>query len=58
MMLRKLMIIVIITSIFAGSIFAGSLTGRVNFKGKGPKKKTLKMTLSSVSRTMLTPHNQ
>ena len=48
MMLRKLMIIVIITSIFAGSIFAGSLTGRVNFEGKGPKQKTLKMDADPV----------
>ncbi len=48
MMLRKLMIIVIITSIFASSIFAGSLTGRVNFEGKGPKQKTLKMDADPV----------
>ena len=48
MMLRQLMIIAIITSIFAGGIFAGSLTGRVNFKGKGPKKKTLKMDADPV----------
>ena len=48
MMLRKLMIIVIITSIFAGSIFAGSLTGRVNFEGNGPKQKTLKMDADPV----------
>ena len=48
MMLRKLMIITIITSIFAGSIFAGTLTGRVNFEGKGPKQKTLKMDADPV----------
>jgi len=48
MMLRQLMIIAIITSIFAGSIFAGSLTGRVNFKGKGSKKKILKMDADPV----------
>ena len=42
-MLRILMTIVIFTSIFASSIFAGSLSGRVNFKGKGPKKKALRM---------------
>ena len=47
-MFRQLMIIAIITSIFAGSIFAGSLTGRVNFKGKGPKQKTLKMDADPV----------
>ena len=41
MILRKLMTIAIITSMFAGSMFAGSLSGRVNFEGKGPKKKTL-----------------
>ena len=48
MIIRKLMIIVIITSTFASSIFAGSLTGRVNFEGKGPKKKTLKMDADPV----------
>ena len=48
MMLRQLMIISIITSIFAGSIFAGSLTGRVNFEGKGPKKKALRMDADPV----------
>jgi len=47
-MLRQLMIIAIITSIFTGSIFAGSLTGRVNFEGKGPKQKTLKMDADPV----------
>ena len=48
MMLRKLMIIVLVTSIFTGSIFAGSLIGRVNFEGKGPKQKTLKMDADPV----------
>jgi len=47
-MLGKLMIIVIITSLFTCSIFAGSLTGRVNFEGKGPKKKILKMDADPV----------
>ncbi|MBC8256337.1 MAG: hypothetical protein H8E85_03430 [Candidatus Marinimicrobia bacterium] len=47
-MLRKLMTIAIITSIFAGSMFAGSLSGRVNFEGKGPKKKALKMDADPV----------
>jgi len=47
-MLRKLIAIVITTNIFAGSIFAGSLTGRVNFEGKGPKKKTIKMEADPV----------
>ena len=48
MMLRKSILIVIIASIFAGNIFAGSLTGRVNFEGKGPKQKTLKMDADPV----------
>ena len=48
MMLRQLIIIAIITSIFAGSIFAGSLTGRVNFEGKGQKQKILKMDADPV----------
>ena len=48
MMLRKLMIIATITSTFASSIFAGSLTGRVNFKGKGQKQKILKMDADPV----------
>ena len=48
-MLRKLTIIVIITSIFtSSSIFAGTLTGRVNFEGKSPTKKTLKMDADPV----------
>ena len=48
MMLRKLMTIAIITGIFTGSIFAGSLSGRVNFEGKGPKKKALRMDADPV----------
>ena len=48
MMLRQLMIVALVTSIFAGSIFAGSLSGRVNFKGKGPKKKALRMDADPV----------
>ena len=48
MMLKQLMIIAIITSNFAGSTFAGSLPGRVNFEGKGPKQKTLKMDADPV----------
>lgn len=47
-MFRRLTTIAIITSIFAGSMFAGSLSGRVNFEGKGPKKKTLKMDADPV----------
>jgi hypothetical protein len=47
-MLRKLMIIVLVTSIFTGSIFAGSLIGRVNFEGIDKKKKTLKMDADPV----------
>ena len=47
-MCRRLLTIAIITGIFAGNIFAGSLTGRVNFEGKGPKKKALKMDADPV----------
>ncbi len=43
MILRNITSIIILVGICASSIFAGSLTGRVNFKGKAPKKKTLKM---------------
>ncbi len=48
MMLRKLMLILIITSIIERGIFAGAITCRVNFEGKGPKQKTLKMDADPV----------
>jgi len=47
-MLRKLITVAIITGIFTSSMFSGTLSGRVNFKGKGPKKKTLKMDADPV----------
>ena len=48
MILRKITIIIIMAGIFASSIFAGSLSGRVNFQGKTPNKKTLKMDADPV----------
>ena len=48
MILRKIFTITIITGIFASSISAGSLSGRVNFQGKAPKKKTLRMDADPV----------
>ena len=43
MILRNITAIIILSGICASFILAGSLTGRVNFQGKAPKKKTLKM---------------
>ena len=43
MVLRKIIISIITLGILSSSIFAGSLSGKVNFQGKAPKKKTLKM---------------
>ena len=48
MILRKIIIIIIIAGICVSSMFAGSLSGRVNFQGKAPKKKTLKMDADPV----------
>ena len=48
MMLRNLITIAIISGIFLNNITAGSLSGRVNFNGKAPKKKTLKMDADPV----------
>ena len=48
MILRKIFTIIIITGIFTSSISAGSLSGRVNFQGKAPKKKTLRMDADPV----------
>ena len=42
-MLKKAFIIFSVCSIFISSTFCGSLAGRVNFDGKPPKKKILKM---------------
>ena len=51
MMLKKIIISTIITGIIVGNLFAGSLSGRVNFQGKAPKKKTLKMDADPVCGT-------
>ena len=48
MIIRKIITIIIMVGIFASSIFAGSLSGRVNFQGKTPKKKTLRMDADPV----------
>ena len=48
MVLRKIIISIITLGILASSIFAGSLSGRVNFQGNAPKKKTLKMDADPV----------
>ena len=48
MILRKIITIIILAGMLASSIFAGSLSGRVNFQGKGPQKKTLKMDADPV----------
>ena len=48
MILRKIITIIILAGMLASSIFAGSLSGRVNFQGNAPKKKTLKMDADPV----------
>ena len=48
MILRKIITIIIIAGICVSYMFAGSLSGRVNFQGKAPKKKTLKMDADPV----------
>ena len=48
MILRKISTIIILAGMLTNSIFAGSLSGRVNFKGNAPKKKTLKMDADPV----------
>ena len=42
-MIQKSIMIIAISSVFFSNIFSGDLTGRVNFQGKGPKQKKLKM---------------
>ena len=48
MILRKIVTMIIMVGVFASSIFAGSLSGRVNFQGNAPKKKTVKMDADPV----------
>ena len=48
MILRKIITMIIMAGISVSSIFAGSLSGRVNFQGNAPKKKTLKMDADPV----------
>ena len=42
-MLKKFFICSIISALFFSNLFSGSLSGRVNFNGKSPKKKLLRM---------------
>ena len=42
-MLKKFFVITIISNLFISSSLAGTLSGRVNFDGKAPKKKTLRL---------------
>ena len=60
MILRKITTIIILVGICVSSIFAGSLAGRVNFQGKAPKKKTLKMDADPVCGAAheIPPHRQ
>ena len=48
MILKEIIAIIIMVGIFSNSIFAGSLSGRVNFQGKAPKKKIVKMDADPV----------
>ncbi len=48
MILREITTSIILSGMLISSIFAGSLSGRVNFEGKSPKKKTLKMDADPV----------
>ena len=48
MFYRKSIINIIIGSVLICNIFGGSLSGKVNFKGNSPKKKTLKMDADPV----------
>ena len=47
-MLNKLNICLLLTIFISNYLFSGSLSGRVNFEGKPPKKKTLKMDADPV----------
>ena len=47
-MLKKALIISVICSLFISSALSGSLSGRVNFDGKPPKKRTIKMEADPV----------
>ena len=47
-MLKKNFILTALCSLFISSSFGGTLSGRVNFDGKPPKKKTLKMDADPV----------
>ena len=48
LIIRKIFIYSIITTFLCSHLFSGSLSGRVNFDGKAPKKKTLKMDADPV----------
>ena len=42
-MVKNILVSLLIISLFTSNLISGSLSGRVNFDGKGPPKKTLKM---------------
>ena len=46
-MLRKLILCSIITAFFCSNLFSGSLSGRVNFEGKAPKKKIVEKHINN-----------
>ena len=48
MILQKITTIIIMAGICVSPMFAGSLSGKVNFQGKSPKKKTLRMEADPV----------
>ena len=47
-MFKKIITFTIISCLFISTAISGTLSGRVNFKGKGPKNKTLKMDADPV----------
>ena len=47
-MIRNIITFVLISGLFFSSILAGSLSGKVNFQGKAPKKKTVRMDADPV----------
>ena len=46
--MRKIICLIAVSSMVMSTLFAGSLTGKVDYKGKSPKKKPLKMNADPV----------
>ena len=42
-MIRNVIMFAMVSGVFFNSLFSGSVSGKVNFQGKAPKKKTVKM---------------